>query len=126
MTQSGTPGTDATWALVEREKRRDRALRRVSVGAWSITFILLLLLAVAVGMQVSQMLQAVSAGVIPLTAVFWSAMPLISVLGILSVLIGTLSTVGIFLRLRTASLTEIQLRLAALEEMLATRGDARA
>jgi len=34
------------------------------------------------------------------------------------VLIATLSTIGIFLRLRTASLIEIQLRLAALEEIL--------
>ena len=34
-----------------------------------------------------------------------------------------LSTVGVFLRQRTASLSEIQLRLAALEEMLGARGD---
>jgi hypothetical protein len=40
------------------------------------------------------------------------------VLGALAVLIATLSTIGIFLRLRTASLIEIQLRLAALEEIL--------
>ena len=44
------------------------------------------------------------------------------VLMIPSTLIATLSTVGIFLRLRTASLQEIQLRLAALEAML-TRDD---
>jgi hypothetical protein len=56
-------------------------------------------------------------------AVFGSAMPLFIVLGFLSVLIATLSTVGVFLRLRTASLTEIQLRLAALEEMLRSRKD---
>ena len=37
----------------------------------------------------------------------------------MSVLIATLATVAVFLRLRTASLSEIQLRLAALEEMLA-------
>ena len=40
-------------------------------------------------------------------------------LGLVSVLIATLATVAVFLRLRTASLNEIQLRLAALEEMLA-------
>ncbi len=45
-------------------------------------------------------------------------MPLIAVTGVLSVLIATVSTVGIFLRLRTASLAEIQVRLAALEQML--------
>jgi hypothetical protein len=56
-------------------------------------------------------------------ALVGAAMPLFIVLGLLSVLIATLSTVGIFLRLRTASLAEIQLRLAALEEMLTTRSD---
>lgn len=45
-------------------------------------------------------------------------MPLIAVTGVLSVLIATVSTVGVFLRLRTASLAEIQVRLAALEQML--------
>ena len=33
----------------------------------------------------------------------------------------TPATIAIFLRLRTASLTEIRLRLAALEEMIAAR-----
>jgi hypothetical protein len=40
------------------------------------------------------------------------------------VLVATLSTIGIFLRLRTASLTEIQLRLAALEDVLGAQADA--
>ena len=52
-----------------------------------------------------------------------SAMPTVAVLGILSLLVATLSTVGIFLRLRTASLSEIQLRLAALEEMIVSHLD---
>jgi len=62
----------------------------------------------------------VAAGLHRRTDVFWSAMPLLIVLGFLSVLIATLSTVGVFLHLRTASLTEIQLRLAALEDLLAS------
>ena len=80
-------------------------------------------IAVMVGAQVAQMMEAYAAGAAPWTAVFWSAMPLLTVVGILSLLIATLSTVGVFLRLRTASLGEIQLRLAALEEMLASRPD---
>ena len=43
------------------------------------------------------------------------------VVGCFSVLVATLATIAIFLRLRTASLTEIQVRLAALEEMIAAR-----
>jgi hypothetical protein len=51
----------------------------------------------------------------------WAAIEV--VLGILSLLIARLSTVSVFLRVRTASLPEIQLRLAALEDMLASRLD---
>ena len=39
----------------------------------------------------------------------------------LSVLVATVSTIGVFIRMRTSSLHEIQLRLAALEDMLASR-----
>jgi hypothetical protein len=42
-------------------------------------------------------------------------------LGMLSVLIATVTTIGMFVRMRTASLHEIQLRLAALEELLAAK-----
>lgn len=56
-------------------------------------------------------------------AVYDAALPLVAVVGVLSLLIATLGTVGIFLRLRTASLSEIQLRLANLEDMV--RGERR-
>ena len=46
-----------------------------------------------------------------------AAMPFMVVLSVLSVLIATLTTIGIFIRSRAATL-EIQLRLAALEEMI--------
>jgi hypothetical protein len=107
--------------MIDDEKRRDRFIRRVSIMAWSVTFGLVLLLAVLVGLQVAEMWKAFGVGTLPFMTVVGSVMPLISVLLLLSVLIATLSTVGIFLRLRTASLAEIQLRLAALEEMLASR-----
>jgi uncharacterized membrane protein (DUF106 family) len=123
MTDSTEHGGDGVWAAIEDEKRRDRLLRRVSTVAWTVTFVLVLVLAVLIGVQVSQMMRAVSAGAAPWTAPVWSAMPLIVVLGVLSVLIATLSTIGIFLRLRTASLAEIQMRLASLEAMLASRPD---
>jgi uncharacterized membrane protein len=114
------PTSDA-WALIENEKRRDRFIRRVAITAWSVTFAIVLILAVMVGVQVAQIFKAFGGGFVPFMTVVASAMPLISVLLILSALIATLSTVGIFLRLRTASLAEIQLRLAALEEILASR-----
>ena len=42
----------------------------------------------------------------------------------LSLLVAVLSTVGVFLRFRTASLAEIQLRLAAVEQMLTDQAEA--
>ena len=116
------PGSDTAWAIIENERRRDRFIRRVNVAAWTVTFVLVLFIAGLVGLQ----LFAITGG--SENAFGWlmvagSMMPLIDVLWKLSLLVAGLSTVGIFLRLRTASLTEIQLRLAALEQILKSRPD---
>lgn len=121
---SPSPASERAWALVETEKRRDRVIRRVSIAAWAVTFVILLLFAVFAAAQVSMMVRMAAAGGMPWQAVFAAAMPFIGALWILSLLVATLSTVGVFLRFRTASLTEIQLRLAALEDTLASRPDA--
>ncbi len=121
MTKQSSASVDA-WALIDQEKRRDRTLRRVSTVALIIVFIIVLLIAMMVGIQVSSMMRAFAAGMVPIMSVIGASMPLVIVLGLLSVLVATLSTVGIFLRMRTASLSEIQLRLAALEDMLAGEG----
>ena len=108
-------------ALVENERRRDRFIRRVSVTAWSVTLVLVLVVAVMVGFNVSMFVGGALEGEVPWAVVVGSLMPLIDVLWKLSLLVATLSTIAIFLRLRTASLAELQLRLAALEEMVASR-----
>ena len=115
--------SDRAWELIDIEKRRDRFIRRVSIIAWTVTFLIVLIIAVMVGIQVTQMTRLGLVGAVAWTAVIASAMPLVDVLWKLSLLVAALSTVGIFLRLRTASLAEIQLRLANLEEMLASRPD---
>ena len=117
------PNTEGAWALIENEKRRDRFIRRVSIGAWTTAFLIALIIVVMAGFSASQMARAASVGAVPWTAVVGSVMPLIDVLWKLSLLIAALSTIAIFLRLRTASLDEIQLRLAALEQAIAARGD---
>ena len=68
--------------------------------------------------RIMDMMRLTAVGMAPPSAAIEAALPLVTVLGLLSVLVATLCTIGIFLRLRTASLTEIQLRLAALEDML--------
>jgi ABC-type dipeptide/oligopeptide/nickel transport system permease component len=119
-----TSASANAWAMIEKEKQRDRLIRRISISAWTVTFIIVLAFVIMTGMTVAQMVQGWSAGALPFLSVLGAAIPLFVVLGMLSVLIATLSTIGIFLRQRAASLNEIQLRLAALEEMLAPNASA--
>jgi hypothetical protein len=119
MSTQLSPASERVWQVIEREKRRDKLVRRVSVAAWSITGGTVLAFGAVTAVEMWQMLQRVFAGVLPWTVVTERAIPFVLVVGVLSLLIAVLSTIGIFLRLRTASLTEIQLRLAGLEEMIA-------
>jgi uncharacterized BrkB/YihY/UPF0761 family membrane protein len=117
--------SNEAWAMIEQEKRRDRFIRRVSVTAWTVTFLILLVFTTMIGSNVLHMAKAARVGAVSWSSVVGMAMPLIIVLGLLSLLVATLGTIGIFLRLRTASLAEIQLRLGALEDMLSARPDAK-
>jgi hypothetical protein len=113
--------------LVDRERQRDRTIRRVSIAAWAVTFVAAAAFAGIVAIRMIHLAQLVAVGAGDRQALWQAAVPLVVVLGVLSLLVAVLATVGVFLRLRTASLVEIQLRLAALEAMLAERapGDAR-
>lgn len=118
------PPAEKAWALIETERRRDRFIRRVCAAAWSAVFLLAVLFAVMIAVPVFNMIRLAQVGAMPWSAAIGAAMPLMGVLWTLSLLVAALSTVGVFLRQRSASLAEIQLRLAALEEMLGSRGDA--
>jgi hypothetical protein len=124
MTTSRSSSAASAWELIDAEKRRDRFLRRISTVAWTVTFVIAGLFAVLTGLSVAQMVKGALTGGLPWMTALGVAIPFFTVLLTISVLVAALSTVGIFLRLRTATLTEIQLRLAALEEMLATRAGA--
>ena len=115
-------GTTSAMTLVENERRRDRFIRRVNIIAWSISLSLILVIAVLVVLSISQFVGPAVSGDVPWMVLLGSAMPLIDVLWKLSLLVATLSTVALFVRLRTSSLVEIQIRLAALEEMIASGG----
>jgi Na+/proline symporter len=114
---------EAAWSAIDREKRRDRTIRRLSIISWSTTFLVLLVFAAIMLARIVLVQQRVEAGLAMPQAAYDAALPLVAVFGVFSLLIATLSTVGIFLRLRTASLSEIQLRLASLEDMV--RGERR-
>jgi hypothetical protein len=57
-------------------------------------------------------------GHVGLSVVFREAMPLVWAVGGISLLLAVLSSAGLLLRARAASLDEIRLRLTAVEEML--------
>jgi hypothetical protein len=119
MSTQVSPAAERVWSVIEREKARDRLVRRISVAAWSVTGGAVLFFGAVTVAEVWRMARAASEGVLIWAAVFERAIPLVAVIGVLGLLIAVLSTVGIFLRLRTASLSEIQMRLASLEEMIA-------
>jgi hypothetical protein len=114
--------TQELWSWIEGERVLDRRVRRVSKVAWIVTLVALLLYGVKVLVNVVMMLSNASGKGYPpselLAIALDQALPLITVLGLLSFLVAVLSTIGVFLRFRTASLAEIQTRLAAMEEML--------
>ena len=120
MSTQVSPASEKVWAVIEKEKRLDRLVRSVSVGAWSVTGVAVMIFGVVTGLEVWGLVLRATQGVTLWSTVYKAAMPLVAVVGILSLLVATLSTVGIFLRLRTASMSEVQLRLAGLEEMIAS------
>lgn len=122
MNDKRATASGAAWDAIDNEKKRDRFIRRVSMVAWSVTGVLALLLTILVGGQAVEMARAAMLGALPWMSVAGIMMPLVIALGMLAVLIATVSTIGMFVRMRAASLHEIQLRLAALEDLLASRG----
>lgn len=121
MTSPQSSPSTKIWERIDAEKRRDRLIKRVSVGAWTVTLLLVIALLALELASVGQMALAAMRGAVPWLTVLGSALPGLIILGVLSVLIAVLSTVAMFFRLRTATLDEIQLRLAALEEMIVHR-----
>jgi len=104
--------------LIEAEKGRDRTLQRISTGAWILTFVALLFTAVGVGFNVWWAAEAFLRGQVGMDVIFREAMPFVWIVGAISLLVAVLSTAGVLLRFRAASLDEIRLRLAAVEQML--------
>jgi hypothetical protein len=124
MTTNIDPRRASAWNGIERERRLDRIVRGICGGAWAATFVLTGSYAVLIGQQVIHALRLQEVGAATTETVTAAAAPLVVALGTLTLLIATLSTVSLFLRFRTATLGEIQLRLAALEAMIAARGGA--
>ena len=122
MTAAGNTASQTdVWAAIEKEKRFDRLVRRACITAWTVTLVLLVIFGIGSGLAAVQMIRLAAAMGGPWALLLQPALPFLGALWTLCLLVATLTTVGVFLRHRTSSLGEIQLRLAALEEMLAGR-----
>ncbi|MHB1195083.1 MAG: hypothetical protein ACYC6F_18830 [Longimicrobiales bacterium] len=110
------------WQWVENERQLDRKVRKINWFAWVATVTAVVLYGLAVLGRVSSLIRALVRDDVPIArqmpVILDALTPLIVVLGALSLLVAILSTIAMFLRFRTASLSEIQARLAAMESML--------
>lgn len=118
MNASAKEQKERVWQLMEAEKRRDRILQRIGLTAWTLTLGALLFTALGIAANVWWAIQAYQDGQVGVSIIFREAMPLVWAVGGVSLLVAVLATVGMFLRLRAASLDEIRVRLSALEGMI--------
>jgi hypothetical protein len=115
-----------TLVWLEAEQKRAGKLRTIGYSAWIVTFMVIALYAVMVGVQAVTLIGQGGQEVFSLmglTMLVNMIAPLLVVVGVTALLIAVLSTIGVFVRIRTASLAEIQLRLAALEHALTRQDD---
>ena len=117
-----TDATDKVWKAIYRERHRDLLLKWVSIGAWMLTLLLVTLLVAIGAVSAVEMARAAMQGAVPWMTVLGTVLPVIVPLAGLAVLVALISTIALFLRMRSASLHEIQLRLAALEDALTRDG----
>ena len=123
MNASRESGQSDVWDQIDRDKRSNRTLRRVVIIAWTTVLLTLLVYAGLILFDVARAWQLWSRGAMSSSDVIRFLLPLVYVIGLVSLLIATLSTIGALIRSRTATLGEIQLRLAALESILRARPD---
>ena len=98
-------------------------IKRISRVTWGLTFLLLGVYLVYTLQNVQLMMQRYKAGVASYEMVTDSVTPFFITFGTIVLVVAILSTVGVFLRLRTASLLEIQQRLSHLENMFMAEKD---
>ena len=121
MTRINEKSKDAIWEMIDREKKKDILIKRVSKIGWIGTVVMLLFFLTITLIDLSLMLERYDLGLVSRESVIDTVVPFAIVLGGLCLIIAILSTVGVFLRMRTTSLLEIQQRLTNLEQMVVNK-----
>ncbi len=120
MTKTNQKPNEAIWELIDREKKKDAFVKRVSRVAWIGTVVMLLVFLSFTLIDLSRMVRLYNRGAVAFESVIETIVPFAVILGSLFLIIAILATIGMFLRMRTTSLLEIQQRLASLEEVVTT------
>ena len=121
MTKMNEQSKDAIWEMIDREKKKDLLIKRVSKVGWIGTVVMLLVFLTLTLIDLSRMVELYGKGLVSRESVINTIIPFAIVLGGLCLIIAILSTIGMFLRMRTTSLLEIQQRLASLEQMVVAK-----
>jgi uncharacterized RDD family membrane protein YckC len=118
MTATPESPMSRAWSRIEAEQRSDLLFRRLTMVGWIATGLVVMVL-IAFGIAQLRFAMAMAGGgAAPLGAFLGGLVPVLLAVGAFCALGATLATIGLFLRMRSASLHEIQLRLAALEDLL--------
>lgn len=113
--------TSRAWQVVENEKKRNQLLARASVIAWSTALGVAAIYAILGVAEIVTVAKAFLGRGLPMFNVIMAVRPTVGALGAMILLIAVLGSAALFLRMRTVSLNELQLRLAALEDVLVAR-----
>ena len=57
MARDRSKAADEAWEFVEREKRIDRFIRRVSICAWGVTLFIVLVFGILTGIEILEMVR---------------------------------------------------------------------
>lgn len=106
------------FSLIEKEKKRDIIIKRISNVAWGLTLLVLFLFLIFTVVEFLNVYKRYLDGFVQSQQVIDTLTPFMLTFGTITLIVAILTTIGMFLRLRTTNLLEIQQRLTSLEGML--------
>lgn len=114
------------WEKIEKEKKIDKWITRISIGSWAATFILITGFTILVLIETIQHYTTQLYPVISLDNLLMQIAVItipFSAIGLFTFGAAILSTIGLFIRMRTSSLRDIQLRLGTLEGSILSKDE---
>ena len=112
---------DQVWDMIKKEKQRDKSLKVISWVSWGMTLVVLSIFMIFTVTEFSRTMELYRSGFVPYGHVLDTLIPMLVILGSLSLLVAILVTIGRFMRLRTTNLLEVQQRLTHLENLMTSK-----